>query len=214
MDHPAVMDDASVWSAVLSWVGTLALAITLAAAAGLRAWLPLLVAGVLSKLGIADLGASFGWLGSWPALGLLGGATVLEVAGDKIPVVDHVLDTVGTVVRPMAGTLAAAAALVHVQDPLVALVIGLVVGAPVALAPHVAKTTLRGVSSGATAGLANPVLSLVEDAVSLVLAVLAFLVPILGVALVATTGWLAWRWLRRRRAPRHAAHAAEGLRRG
>jgi Domain of unknown function (DUF4126) len=200
MGHPAVMGDASVWSSVLSWTGTVALAITLAAVAGLRAWLPLLVAGVLSRMGVADLGASFGWLGSWPALGLLGGATLFEVAGDKIPVVDHVLDTVGTVVRPLTGTLAAAAALVHVQDPLVALVIGLVVGAPIALAPHLAKTTLRGVSTGTTAGLANPVLSVLEDGLSLVLTVLAFLVPILAVLLVVTFAYLIWRWLRRRRA--------------
>jgi hypothetical protein len=204
------MDDASVWSSALSWIGTLALAITLAAAAGLRAWLPLLVAGVLSKLGIADLGESFGWLGSWPALGLLGGATVLEVAGDKVPVVDHVLDTVGTVVRPLTGTLAAAAALVQVQDPLIALVIGLVVGAPVALAPHLAKTTLRGVSTGTTAGLANPILSLIEDGVSLVLTVLAFLVPIIAVSIVATFAWLAWRWLHRRRPPAGIGRLSRG----
>jgi hypothetical protein len=208
------MDDASVWSSAFSWIGTVALAITLAAVAGLRAWLPLLVAGVLSRLGIADLGASFGWLGSLPALALLGGATVLEVAGDKIPVVDHVLDTVGTVVRPLAGTLAAAAALVHVRDPLVALVIGLVVGAPIALAPHVAKASLRGVSTATTAGLANPVLSLLEDGVSLVLTLLAFLVPILAALMVASGAWLIWRWLRRRRASQRPAAAAHGLGQG
>jgi hypothetical protein len=200
MGHPADMDDASVWSSAFSWVGTVALAITLAAVAGLRAWLPLLVAGVLSRMGVADLGASFGWLGSTPALVLLGGATVLEVAGDKIPLVDHVLDSVGTVVRPLTGTLAAAAALVHVRDPMIALVIGLVVGAPTALAPHLAKTSLRGVSTATTAGLANPLLSLLEDGVSLVLSLLAFLVPILAAAMVATGAWLIWRWLRRRRA--------------
>jgi len=187
------------WSEVFSWVGTLALAVALAAAAGLRAWLPLLVAGLLSRLGVANLGASFTWLGSWPALGLLGGATVLEIAGDKIPVVDHALDAVGTFLRPLAGTLAAAATLVHIQDPLVALVVGLVVGAPIALAPHVAKSTLRGVSTGTTAGFANPLLSLVEDAVSLMITVLAFVVPILAVLLVMIGAWLIWRWLRRRR---------------
>lgn len=205
MRHPAGMDDPSAWSTAFSWMGTVALAVTLAAVAGLRAWLPLLAAGILSRLGIADLGASFGWLGSWPALSLLGGATVLEVVGDKIPAVDHVLDAVGTVVRPLTGTLAAAAALVHVQDPLIALVIGLVVGAPIALAPHAAKTTLRGVSTTTTAGLGNPVLSLIEDGVSLVLTLLAFVVPLLAASMVALLLWLAWRWLRRRLPPSPAA---------
>jgi hypothetical protein len=193
------MDDVSGWASAGSWIGTVALAVALAAAAGLRAWLPLLVAGVLSRLGMADLGGSFTWLGSWPALGLLGGATVFEIAADKIPVVDHVLDAVGTFIRPLTGTLAAAAALVHIHDPLIALVIGLIVGAPVALAPHVAKSTLRGVSTGTTAGLANPLLSLVEDGISLVLSVLAFLVPVLAALLVLSIGWLGWRWLRGRR---------------
>jgi hypothetical protein len=194
------------WSSMLSWIGTLALAVGLAAAAGLRAWLPLLVAGALSRLEIANLGPSFAWLGSWPALSLFGGATVLEVAGDKIPVVDHVLDAVGTFIRPLAGTLAAAAALVHIHDPLVALVVGLIVGAPIALGPHVAKTTLRGVSTGTTAGLANPLISAVEDGVSLLISVLAFLVPVLTVLLIALGAWLLWRWLRRRpvRRPRPA----------
>ncbi|MEY4544154.1 MAG: hypothetical protein RL685_349 [Pseudomonadota bacterium] len=186
------------WSEVFSWLGTLSLAIALAAAAGLRAWLPLLVAGVLSKLGIAELGGSFTWLGSWPALTLLGVATVLEIAGDKIPVVDHALDALGTFLRPLAGTLAAAAALVHIQDPLIALVVGFIVGAPVALAPHVAKSTLRGVSTGTTAGLANPLLSLLEDGVSLLITVFAFVMPLLTVLLLAMGGWLSWRWLRRR----------------
>jgi len=202
------MDQVSLGASVFSWIGTLALAIALAAAAGLRAWLPLLVAGVLSKLGVAALGASFSWLGSWPALGLLGGATLLEVAGDKIPVIDHVLDAVGTFIRPLTGTLAAAAALVHIQDPLVALVLGLILGAPVALVPHVAKSTLRGVSTTTTASLANPLLSVIEDALSLIITVLAFVVPILTALLVVTGAWLTWRLLRRRRASRAPSTAA------
>jgi len=194
------MGDLAVESTVFSWIGTVALAIGLAAAAGLRAWLPLLVAGVVARLGMADLGPSFAWLASWPALSLLGVATVIEIAGDKIPVVDHALDAVGTFIRPLTGTVAAAAALVHVHDPLIALVLGLVVGAPAALAPHVAKSTLRGVSTTASAGLANPFLSLLEDALSLFIAVLAFLVPLLAVLFVVAGVWLTWRWLRGRRA--------------
>lgn len=192
------MEDASNWSTALSWVGTLALAVALAAAAGLRAWLPLLAAGVLSRLGVADLGASFGWLGSWPALALLGTATVLEIAGDKIPVVDHVLDGIGSIMRPLTGALAAAAALVHIEDPMIALVLGVVVGAPIALAPHLAKSSVRSISTGTTAGIANPFLSLVEDALSLIITLLAFLVPVLAALLVLSGAWFIWRWLRRR----------------
>jgi uncharacterized protein DUF4126 len=203
------MVDASLWSSAFSWIGTLALAVALAAATGLRAWLPLLVAGALSKAGLAELGPSFAWLGSWPALGLLGGATALEIAGDKIPVVDHVLDAVGTIIRPLTATLAAAAALVHVHDPMLALVLGLVVGAPVALAPHAAKANLRGLSTGTTGGLANPLLSVLEDILSLGITLLAFLVPVLVAITLLVAAWLTWRWLRRRRLAARATVASK-----
>jgi apolipoprotein N-acyltransferase len=86
----------------------------------------------------------------------------------------------------------------------IALVIGLVIGAPIALAPHAAKTTLRGVSTATTVGLASPIVSVVEDTLALVLSVLAFLVPILTALLVATCAWLVWRRLRRAGSPGRA----------
>jgi hypothetical protein len=54
------------------------------------------------------------------------------------------------------------------------------------------------VSTGTTAGLANPLLSVIEDGVSLLITVFAFLTPLLTALLLATGGWLSWRWLRRR----------------
>jgi hypothetical protein len=177
----------------------LAMAIALAAAAGLRAWLPLFAAGGLARLGVFDLGPSFAFLSSDKALVLFGVATAIEVIGDKIPAVDHALDVIGTPLRPLAGALLAASVLGTVADPLTSVVLGVAVGAPSALVPHVAKSTLRAASSAATGGLANPALSFVEDAVSVVLLILAVLVPLLVVALVVATVFLAARWLRRRR---------------
>src|SRR5687768_16123702 len=126
-------------AAALTWVSTFALAIALAACAGLRAWLPLFAAGLLARLGIAEVGEAFGWLASTPALVLFAVATVLEILADKVPALDHALDTVSTVIRPVAGAIVAAAVLVRIEDPLIASVVGLLVGAPIALAPHAAK---------------------------------------------------------------------------
>ncbi len=179
----------------------LALAIALAASAGLRAWLPLLLAGVLARLGVLDLGSSFQFLASTKALVLFGVATVIEMVGDKFPVVDHALDVVGTPLRPLAGAVLAASVLGTVTDPLTSVVLGTVVGAPSALVPHAAKSALRAASTTATGGLANPVLSLIEDAISLLTFILAVLVPLLVVGLLGLTLYLASRWLRRRRAP-------------
>src|SRR5512134_2199404 len=178
----------------------LALAIALAASAGLRAWLPLFLAGGLARLGVLDLGSSFQFLASTKALVLFGVATAIELVGNKIPAVDHALDVIGTPLRPLAGAVLAASVLGTVTDPLTSTVLGLAVGAPSALVPHVAKSALRAASSVATGGIANPALSFVEDAVSVVLLILAVLVPLVVVALVVASVLLASRWLRRRRA--------------
>jgi hypothetical protein len=183
----------------------LALAIALAASAGLRAWLPLLLAGGLARLGVLDLGSSFQFLSSTRALVLFGVATAIELAGDKIPVVDHALDVIGTPLRPLAGAVLAASVLGTVTDPLTSVVLGTAVGAPSALVPHAAKSVLRAASTTVTGGLANPVLSLIEDAISLLTFILAVLVPLVVVALLGLTLYLASRWLRRHRATATAA---------
>ncbi len=172
------------WSTLVEFLPALGLGVALAACAGLRAFLPLLLAGIFARVGWLDLGPSFQFLASNRALVVFGVASLLEILGDKIPVVDHALDALGTPLRPAAGALLAASVLGHVSDPLVALSLGTAVGAPAALIPHAAKSALRGASTTFTGGLANPILSLVEDAVSLILFVLAVLVPIVVVGLL------------------------------
>ena len=178
----------------------LAMAIALAATAGLRAWLPLLLAGVLARLGVLDLGPSYQFLASNKALVLFGVAAAIEIVGDKIPAVDHALDAIGTPLRPLAGALLAASVLGTVTDPLTSVILGTAVGAPSALVPHAAKAAVRAASTTVTGGLANPVLSLIEDALAVLAFVLAVLVPLVVVALFGLTLYLASRWLRRRRA--------------
>lgn len=195
------MDEAT----LVEWLPAVGLAIAMAACAGLRAWLPLLLAGGLSRAGLLELGASFGFLASNKALALFGLATLLEIAGDKIPAVDHALDGLSTVLRPAAGALLAAAVMGRFADPLTALALGIVVGAPAAMVPHAAKSVLRGVSTSLTAGLANPVLSLVEDVLTVVMFVLSVLVPLaVAIFVVVLTFLVAGRLLRRRPAARAA----------
>lgn len=191
----------------LEVVPSLALGIGLAACAGLRAWLPLLLLGGLARWGLVDLSPSFEFVSSTRALVLFGVATVVEIAGDKIPAVDHTLDALSTVLRPAAGSLLAASVLWQVSDPLTAMALGIAVGAPSALVPHAAKSTLRVVSTSLTAGLANPVLSLLEDALAVVLFVLTVVLPVMAAALVVLTGFLVARRLLRR-SPSNAARPA------
>jgi small basic protein len=71
--------------------------------------------------------------------------------------------------------------------------------------PHAAKAAVRAASTTVTGGLANPLLSVLEDAISIVTFILAVLVPLLVVALLGVTLYLASRWLRRHRATAPAA---------
>jgi hypothetical protein len=155
----------------------IAAGIALAACAGLRAFLPLFVTGIVGRLGWVDLSGSFEWLSSTPALVVLGVAVTVELLSDKIPVVDHALDVLNTFLKPAAGTALMASMLTNLT-PLQAIVLGIVAGGGSAGLVHLAKAKLRLGSSLLTAGLANPLLSLAEDGVAFVGTAAAFLVPL------------------------------------
>jgi hypothetical protein len=194
----------------VSWtevVPAVALAIGLAACAGLRAWLPLLLTGGLVRAEVIEVGQSFSFLASDRALILFGVASVVEIVADKVPAVDHALDAIGTVVRPLAATVLAASGFGSFADPLTAVALGAAIGAPTALVPHAGKSVLRAASSALTAGVANPVISVLEDLIALALFVLTVLVPLLAGGLVLLTAWLIARRLRRRTRSAPAAPA-------
>jgi hypothetical protein len=124
-------------------------------------------------------------------------AVVIEVLGDKIPLVDHALDAVGTFARPIAGALAAASP-ITAMNPLTATVVGVIVGATVAGGVHAAKASTRIVSTGSTAGLANPLISVTEDVMSFVGALMALFLPGVIFAIVLAVLYLAYRGTRAR----------------
>jgi hypothetical protein len=150
----------------------------IAAACGLRAFLPLLALGLAARFGWIELKPAAAWLQGDHALYALGLAAALEVAADKIPVLDHVLDGVGTILRPAAAALAAYATLEGWPTPWAQLA-ALGLGA-FALLVHGIKAKLRLGSTAATLGLANPWLSALEDALAIVAIVVALLAPLLA----------------------------------
>src|SRR5687767_4384965 len=86
-----------------------ALPVVLAAAAGLRALLPLLIASIAAYTGHLNVDANFAWLGSPTAMTMLGVAAVVEVLAYYIPAVDNLLDSVTTPLALIAGTVVSAA---------------------------------------------------------------------------------------------------------
>lgn len=179
--------------------------IALSACAGFRVFLPLLSTGLLLRLNGWQDPPVIEWAATDQGLLLLAVASLAEVLADKVPLIDHALDSVHTLLKPLAAVLVTVG-LVHHLSPGTAWVLAIIAGAPVAAGLHLTKATLRGLSTGVTGGLGNPVLSFLEDLVAVVLAVLAVLLPVLAFALAV---WLAaqagGRWAGRRRASVRAA---------
>jgi hypothetical protein len=169
----------------------------LAGSAGLNAYVPLLVVGLLGRTGVLHLGAPYGGLTSTPALVVLGLLFAIEFLADKVPGVDSVNDVVQTVVRPLAGALLFAGSIGVGTDlpPWVGFVAGIITAGGV----HVTKATARPAITVATGGVGGPVVSLVEDATALVASLLAVLAPLLLVVVGLVAAYLGVRWWRRRR---------------
>jgi Domain of unknown function (DUF4126) len=184
-----------------TWILAVLLGLGLAASTGLKTFVPLLMMAATARFHLFGLQLSghFAWLGSTAALVTLSLATALELLADKIPFVSHGLSLVGTVARPAAGALVAAAAFSHL-DPAAAAVAGLIVGAPAALAVHSAQSTARIAATAATAGLATPFVSLVEDAAAFGGSLLALAAPLLVPVVLLIAGLIVWRLVRKRRA--------------
>ena len=187
----------------LSGIGAVFGAFGLAGAAGLNAWIPLLATAVAGRAGWLDLGEDFAALESTPALAGIAVALVVDFVGDKVPGVDHVLHLIGGLVQPAAGAVlfAAQTGVAGDLDPTVALVLGAVVSGTV----HAGRAGLRPASTVGTAGVGNPVLSALEDVGSVVLTVLAFLLPLLALAGVV---WMLFVVARRLSRARRAARQA------
>jgi hypothetical protein len=180
-------------------LGSVLAAFGLSGAAGLNAWLPLFVSSLLERIGVVDLTGPVDDFSSNAGLIVLGTLTALDFVGDKVPVVDHALHLVGGVVAPLSGALLFIAPTGDATS--IPSIVALVIGAVVAGSIHTARATVRPVATTTTAGTANPLVSLGEDATSGLLTALAFIAPVLAfVLLVALAIGLVLAWRRVRRA--------------
>ncbi len=159
-------------------ITAVALGIGLAASAGFRVFIPMLVASVAAHFNIIPLSESFSWLGSWPAMITFGAATVVEVMAYYIPFVDNLLDTVTTPMAVGAGTLLMTSVL-PVDNELLKWIMGFVVGGGAAATMQSGSALSRFASSKFTAGTANPVVSTGENVAALGTSVTALFIPVI-----------------------------------
>ena len=180
----------------------------LATAAGLNAYIPMLLMGLLSKFtSLITLPSGWTWLENSWVMALIAVLLAVEIVADKIPALDTVNDTVQTFVRPTAGGIVfgsgTAAQTAAVSDPAEFARTGqwvpVVIGVVTALVVHLTKTAVRPAANVATAGVAAPVLSTIEDFTSVSLVFIAILIPALvAIVLIALAAAAVWLFRRRR----------------
>ncbi|MFJ2552979.1 DUF4126 domain-containing protein [Microbacterium sp. NPDC087591] len=192
---------------------------SLAAAAGLNAWMPLFLLGLADRfLPAVELPTGWSWLSSDLALWIVGALLVFEIVADKIPALDSVNDLLQSIIRPAAGGVAfgagASAQTVAVDDPASFFSSGswipIITGIAIALVVHVVKATARVAANATTGGLAAPVLSTAEDGASFLLAAAAIIIPVLAAVLLVGLVVTAIVLLRRRARKREVNGQAGG----
>lgn len=193
----------------------------LAASAGLNAYIPLLVMGLLARFTDAiHLPGGWAWLSNGWVLLILAVLLSIEMVADKVPVVDHLNDVVQTVVRPTAGGLAfgagSASQTVTVSNP--GTFFGshqwlpVAAGVLIAFCVHGVKATARPVVNVSTAGFGAPIISTIEDFGSVAMSLVAVLLPVLVlVGLLLMVLFAVWvvRRRRRRRSQREAVETQQ-----
>ncbi len=170
----------------------------LSASAGLNAYIPLLVVGVIAHYtDWITLSSPWDLLANPWILILMGILLIIEMLADKVPAVNHINDIIQTVVRPAAGAIAFAASASVITDvhPVLAMAIGLLVAGSV----HTVKAgVVRPVVTATTGGAGNVPVSIAEDVASTVVSFLSIFVPILvAVLLLVLVIWFVW-WLWKR----------------
>lgn len=194
----------------------------LAAACGLRVFVPLFVASIGLKMEVLSVGAPFDWLGSNAALVLFGTAAVVEVVGFMVPWVDHVLDLLAAPLSAIAGAVLMTSQLLVATEatgadgvaiatplmpPAVAWSVGIFGGAVAAAGVEAASIAGRLSSSVLTIGWLNPIYGMVETVLGLGFAVATLFLPavtgvmvmlFLPALLLAVWRILAWRRKQRR----------------
>ena len=184
-----------------------AVGLGLAAAAGFRVFVPLLIAAVAAKWGALPLAPEFAWLATTPALAALATATVLEIGAYAVPWLDQLLDVVATPAAMLAGMLVAASVVVDLP-PVIKWSAVLLAGGAAGMTQGATVVT-RLKSTTLTGGLANPIVATLELVGAVATSVLAIFLPLFTVVVVVMLLLVVTRRMHRLVFGRRGARAAQ-----
>ena len=164
-------------------VVAVALGIGLAASAGFRVFVPMLVASVAAHLGILPVQEGFGWLASWPAMVCFGTATVAEIVAYYVPFVDNLLDSITTPMAVGAGALLMTSVL-PIDSGMLKWSTGFIVGGGIAATVQGGSVLLRLLSSGITGGTGNSAVTTGEGVAAFGTSILSLVIPVVVAVVV------------------------------
>ena len=162
---------------------SLGIGIGLAAATGMRVFVPLLVLGITARMEWLPLTDGFQWLSSWPAIIALAAAAVLEVGAYYVPVIDNFLDLLAGPMAVIAGIVATAAVTTELP-PMLRWTLAIVAGGGTAGVVQTVTSVVRLKSTMLTAGFGNFVVASFELMASFLASIIAIFAPVIAIFLV------------------------------
>lgn len=169
--------------------------LALSAACGFRVFVPMLVLSIAaysgppltlpsglewfqSLTGHLPLASGFEWIGTPIAVKAFGIATICEIVAYYIPWFDHLLDHVATPAAAVAGVVVMASSVTG-MSPFLRWVLAVIAGGGIAGVIQGVTVGARGGSTVASLGTTNWMVSTAELIGSVVLSILALLIPAL-----------------------------------
>ena len=194
----------------MEWFSTLSLALGTAWTSGINLYATVSVLGLLQKFALTKLPGGLDVLDNWWIIGVAGTLYLIEFFADKIPYVDSVWDVVHTFIRVPAGAIVAYAATNQMDESVG--VIATLLGGGLAFSSHSTKTALRATANLSPEPVSNWALSIVEDVIAFVGAILSVFAPVLiAIVLIVFLIFFVWFFPKVVRAVRRIFNAVRAL---
>jgi hypothetical protein len=155
----------------------------LSTSVGLRPFVTLALASLAMHFGYLHPSAPYRALGSDGATAVLALLALAELLADKLPVIDHAMHVLHFATKPIAAAILVGAIVPLESSPLDGTTMAL--AALNAFGLHTAVAAIRAGSTSLTLGMANPLVSLAEDAAAAAGVGLALFLPFLSAVLAA-----------------------------
>jgi uncharacterized protein DUF4126 len=149
---------------------------------GINLYATVLTLGILERFHLVKLPGGMTMLGEWWVIGLAAVLYAIEFIADKVPAVDTAWDALHTFIRVPAGAVLAASAFADF-DPAVRIA-AMIMGGGIALSSHGTKAATRVAVNASPEPLSNMTLSLGEDALTFLSAILMAFYPVVMLIVV------------------------------